>query len=516
MGGREEEGRSLAETPTWAVATVITFMVTIGFLIHGGLVKFGKWLDRTKRKQLLAALDKIKEELMVFGLLSLLMGHWIVFVAKICVKSSAVSSRFYPCVASNYVKHEGFENQAVDLRSNHLNSSTARLLLEDVHQRFCPQEHQPFASYESLEQLHRLLFVLGITHVSYSFLAVALALIKIYSWRTWENHAKTMALRGLLTTDTSADPEDRGTGGVRMKRLTTFISHHTSHPWSQHRLLVWLVCPPVEFHSRQFWSSINQADYTALRLGFLTTHQLPFTYDFHNYMLRSMEEEFRDIVGISIPLWIFAITCIVLGFHGTNIYFWVSFLPAINAFEMATYIWSMWEIKDSSCFIGDRTFLITRLTFGIVSQFWCSFITFPLYVIVAQMGSKFKKTIVSENVRKSLHGWRRKVKTRHGRQPFRMLTMPSPVVNEGDENLESVSSTKGGRSTRFEGRFTPNQNLSLGQSEPNEVSSFNEKLQDQVCSAPQDEYSDERYDQEIKPSDDIDDHPVLPSKEQLN
>ncbi|KAL0357261.1 UNVERIFIED_CONTAM: MLO-like protein 4 [Sesamum calycinum] len=365
MGGREEEGRSLAETPTWAVATVITFMVTIGFLIHGGLVKFGKWLDRTKRKQLLAALDKIKEELMVFGLLSLLMGHWIVFVAKICVKSSAVSSRFYPCVAINYVKHEGFENQAVDLRSNHLNSSTARLLLEDVHQGFCPQEHQPFASYESLEQLHRLLFVLGITHVSYSFLAVALALIK-------------------------------------------------------------------------------------------------------------------------------------------------------NAFEMATYIWSMWEIKDSSCFIGDRTFLITRLTFGIVSQFWCSFITFPLYVIVAQMGSKFKKTIVSENVRKSLHGWRRKVKTRHGGQPFRMLTMPAPVVDEGDENFQSVSSTKGGHSTRFEGHFTPNQNLSLGQSEPNEVSSFNEKLQDQVCSAPQDEYSDERYDQEIKPSDDIDDHPVLPSKEQLN
>lgn len=30
----------------------------------------------------------------------------------------------------------------------------------------------------------------------------------------------------------------------------------------------------------------------------LQAHQLPFTYDFHNYMLRSMEEEFRDIVGI--------------------------------------------------------------------------------------------------------------------------------------------------------------------------------------------------------------------------
>lgn len=39
----------------------------------------------------------LRAELMLFGLLSLLMGHWIVFVARICVKSSVLSSRFYPC-----------------------------------------------------------------------------------------------------------------------------------------------------------------------------------------------------------------------------------------------------------------------------------------------------------------------------------------------------------------------------------------------------------------------------------
>ena len=32
---------------------------------------------------------------------------------------------------------------------------------------------------------------------------------------------------------------------MRMRRLKTFIFHHTSHPWSQHGVLVWLVfsCP---------------------------------------------------------------------------------------------------------------------------------------------------------------------------------------------------------------------------------------------------------------------------------
>ncbi|GFQ06218.1 mlo-like protein 4 [Phtheirospermum japonicum] len=454
------EGRSLSETPSWAVATVITVLVITGFSIHGGLNKFGKWLDRTKRKHLLAALDKIKEELMVFGLMSLLMGHWIIFVAKICVKSSTLSSRFYPCAHINFVKHQAFGDHVVVSRSHHLNTSISRLLLVDVHQDFCPVDHEPFASYESLEQLHRFLFVLGTTHISYSFLAVALAMIKIYSWRTWENSAKTLALRGLLMVDTSADSENTGTDSVRLRRLSSFIHNHTSHPWSQHRLLVWLLC-----FSRQFWSSISQADYMALRLGFITTHQLPFTYDFHNYMLRSMEEEFRDIVGIrtadrfELVIWrvisfsnrVEFVLILVVGtklhrivvklaveimdssqWTGTRTFnlrdelFWfgnprlllrlIQFVSFQNAFEMATYIWSMWEIREPSCYTGDRTFLVIRLTFGVVSQFWCSFITFPLYVIVAQMGSKFNKAIVSENVRKSLHGWRRKVRARQHNQ----------------------------------------------------------------------------------------------------
>ncbi|KAG6399870.1 hypothetical protein SASPL_141357 [Salvia splendens] len=56
-----KEERSLARTPTWAVATVITLLVSISFLLHTGLKKFRVWLDKTKRKHLLAALDKIKE-----------------------------------------------------------------------------------------------------------------------------------------------------------------------------------------------------------------------------------------------------------------------------------------------------------------------------------------------------------------------------------------------------------------------------------------------------------------------
>jgi mlo protein len=42
MEGEAREGRSLSETPTWAVATVITVMVSFGFFFHGSLKRCGK------------------------------------------------------------------------------------------------------------------------------------------------------------------------------------------------------------------------------------------------------------------------------------------------------------------------------------------------------------------------------------------------------------------------------------------------------------------------------------------
>lgn len=39
---KSKEGRSLAETPTWAVGTVISLLVAIGYLLHGCLKKLGQ------------------------------------------------------------------------------------------------------------------------------------------------------------------------------------------------------------------------------------------------------------------------------------------------------------------------------------------------------------------------------------------------------------------------------------------------------------------------------------------
>ncbi|KAK7328304.1 hypothetical protein VNO77_22407 [Canavalia gladiata] len=478
-----QPGRSLAETPSYSVASVVTVMVFVCFLVERSIYRFGKWLKKTRRKALFASLEKIKEELMLLGLISLLLAQSARWISEICVDSSLFSSRFYICSEQDLDMNE---NIMLESSSSFPDETTIPKGLISETSNQCREGHEPFVSYEGLEQLHRFLFVLGITHVLYSCLAVGLAMSKIYSWRRWENQA-TMALDGNL----------QGKKNKVMRRQTTFVFHHTSHPWSRSPILIWMLC-----FLRQFRSSIRKSDYLALRLGFITEHKLPLSYNFHNYMVRSMEDEFHGILGISWPLWIYAIVCIFVNIHGLNIYFWLSFIPAIlamligtklqhvvstlaleirkqqgpsartqvkprddlfwfkkpdillwliqfvifqNAFEMATFIWTLWGLQEQSCFMRNHYMIIIRLTSGAVVQFWCSYMTVPLNVIVSQMGSRCKKALVTESVRESLHSWCKRVKQKSKHESLHSHTARSvcsleSTIDERDE-ITVVSGT---------------------------------------------------------------------------
>ncbi|XP_042054157.1 MLO-like protein 4 [Salvia splendens] len=471
--GMIREGRSLEVTPTWSVATVTTVMVFVCLFAERSIYRFGKWLKKTKRKALSASLDKIKEELMLLGLISLLLGQWARWISQICVNSSLLNSKFFTCSERDYsdekmrmlATEEDIPPEGVGYIPSHV----------------CGLGREPFVSAEGLEQLHRFLFVLGIAHVLYSCIAVGLAMSKIYSWRKWEFHAGVVA-------EAQARAKSK-----TMRRQSTFAFHHASHPWSRNPVLIWMLC-----FLKQFRSSVRKSDYMALRLGFITNHKLPPSYNFHKYMVRTMEDEFSGIVGISWPLWGYAILCIFINIHGLNIYFWLSFIPAIlvmvvgtklqhvvsllalevagpsvgsevkprdalfwfgkpeilsrliqfisfqNAFEMATFIWSLWGFNKRSCFMKNHAMIIIRLVSGVVVQFWCSYSTVPLNVLVSTMGSRCKKAIIAESVRESLHSWCKRVKARS--KATNSITTRSTcslesIINEGDEILTVGSPT---------------------------------------------------------------------------
>ncbi|KAI5402247.1 MLO-like protein 1, variant 2 [Lathyrus oleraceus] len=97
-GGGEggEDETTLEFTPTWVVAAVCTIIVAISLAAERLLHYGGKYLKRKDQKPLYEALQKIKEELMLLGFISLLLTVSQNGLTKICVPPG-VLRHMLPC-----------------------------------------------------------------------------------------------------------------------------------------------------------------------------------------------------------------------------------------------------------------------------------------------------------------------------------------------------------------------------------------------------------------------------------
>ncbi|XP_057451360.1 MLO-like protein 11 isoform X2 [Lotus japonicus] len=423
---------------------------------------FFVWLGKTNRKPLLAALEKMKEELMLLGFISLLLTATSGMIANICIPSKFYNSAFAPCSRSEIDK-ETEENESKE-RKLLMASAYPHILgrmLDGINRNSCKKGYEPFLSYEGLEQLHRFIFIMAITHISYSCLTMLLAIVKIHSWRVWENEAHMDRHNSLAEI----------TRQLTMRRQSTFVKSHPSNPLVRNSSIIWLTC-----FFRQFGHSVVRADYLTLRKGFIMNHNLSLKYDFHSYMVRSMEEEFPRIVGVSGPLWGFVVGFMLFNIKGSNLYFWIAIIPVSlvllvgtklqqviatlalenagingffsevklrprdelfwfkkpelllslihfilfqNAFELASFFWYWWQFGYNSCFIWNHLLVYLRLFLGFAGQFLCSYSTLPLYALVTQMGTNYKAALIPQRIRETIHGWGKAArrKRRHGLFP---------------------------------------------------------------------------------------------------
>lgn len=462
MAATGEEMRSLALTPTWSVAVVLTIFVAVSLLVERSIHRLSAWLEKTNRKPLFEAVEKMKEELMLLGFISLLLTATSSLISNICIESKFYNGKFSPCTREEVEAPENVGSSESNYRKLLMDSTihlSFRRVLSSLKQSSCKEGHEPFVSYEGLEQLHRFIFVMAITHVSYGCLTMLLAIVKIHTWRKWEDEAHM----------DRHDSLNEITRALTLRRQSTFVKFHTSHPWSRNRFLVWVTC-----FFRQFGYSVARADYLTLRTGFISNHNLPLKYDFHSYMIRSMEDEFKMIVGVSAPLWGFVVAFMLFNINGSNLYFWIAIIPITlvllvgsklqhviatlalenagitglfdgpslrprddlfwfkkpelllslihfvlfqNAFELASFFWFWWQFGYNSCFIRNHLLVYIRLIVGFAGQFLCSYSTLPLYALVTQMGTNYKAALIPQRIRDTIHGWGKAVrkKRRHGR-----------------------------------------------------------------------------------------------------
>ncbi|KDO74092.1 hypothetical protein CISIN_1g008373mg [Citrus sinensis] len=465
----------------------------------------------------------MKEEMMLLGFISLFLTATSSSISNICIPSKFYDSTFAPCTRSEI--DEEMENNSSEGRKlmGLLFPHRYRRVLNELNKNTCKEGYEPFVSYEGLEQLHRFIFVMAVTHISYSCLTMLLAIVKIHSWRVWEEEAH-MDRHDSLTEITRE---------LTIRRQTTFVRYHTSNPLSRNKLLIWVTC-----FFRQFGRSVVRADYLTLRKGFIMNHNLSPKYDFHSYMIRSMEEEFQRIVGVSGPLWGFVVAFMLFNVKGSNLYFWIAIIPVTlvllvgsklqhviatlalenagitgyfagaklkprdelfwfnkpelmlslihfilfqNAFELASFFWFWWQFGYNSCFIHNHLLVYLRLILGFAGQFLCSYSTLPLYALVTQMGTNYKAALIPRRIRETIHGWgkaaRRKRRLGHftDDSTIHTVTDASTVASleEYDHQLIDIPETAigAGNSTGAEVELQPRNISNSPASVPNETSS---------------------------------------------
>ncbi|WCJ41061.1 Seven transmembrane MLO family protein [Euphorbia peplus] len=438
------EGRSLELTPTWAVAVVCFVLVLISIIIEFIIHLIGKWLKKKHKRALYESLEKIKSELMLLGFISLLLTVGQGPISNICI-SEKLGSTWHPCSKQQ-------EQKLIQLTDS--GGGFRRLLAEATTTSECGEGKVPFISQDGIHQLHIFIFVLAVFHVLYCVLTMALGRAKMRSWKAWEKETRTVEYQF------SHDPER-----FRFARETSFGRRHLSC-WTQAPLLIWIVC-----FFRQFVRSVPKVDYLTLRHGFIMAHLAPqshMKFDFQKYINRSLEEDFKVVVGISPPIWFFAVLFLLFNTHGWYSYLWLPFIPLImillvgtklqviitkmairieergeivkgvvvvqpgdhlfwfnrprliiylinfvlfqNAFQLAFFAWSWKEFGIKSCFHEHLEDIIIRVSMGILIQILCSYVTLPLYALVTQMGSSMKPTIFNERVAAALRNWHQSAK----------------------------------------------------------------------------------------------------------
>ncbi|XP_070034044.1 MLO-like protein 1 isoform X3 [Nicotiana tomentosiformis] len=315
-GGGEDEGEgSLEFTPTWVVAAVCTVIVSISLALERFLHYTGKHLKKKKQKHLYEALQKVKEELMLLGFISLLLTVFQGRIVKFCVHQDVVK-HLLPCSlsleANSSSSHESTPASPHSHHHRHL------LVEEAAVVGYCHHKHKvPLLSLEALHHLHIFIFVLATVHVTFSVLTIVFGGAKIRQWKYWEDS---------IVKDNYESEHDYLRPSVTHVHEHDFIRNRFQGIGKQSAILGW-----VHSFFKQFYASVNKEDYRALRLGFIMTHcRGNPRFNFHRYMIRALEDDFRTVVGISWYLWIFVILFLLLNINGWHTYFWIAFIPFID------------------------------------------------------------------------------------------------------------------------------------------------------------------------------------------
>ncbi|KAF5455609.1 hypothetical protein F2P56_025168 [Juglans regia] len=336
-GGGITHVRELDQTPTWAVAVVCAVIILISIILEKVLHMVGEWFQERKKKALFEALEKIKGDTML------------------------------PCPLRGGGDHQKPKPEPETGEGEHhrrLLWHERRHLAGGGAGPVCKLGHVPLISVNGLHQLHIFIFFLAAFHVIYSAITMLLGRLKIRGWKDWER-------------ESTHDPEFiNDPTRFRLTHETSFVKDHTSF-WTKSPFSFYFVC-----FFRQFFRSVRMADYLTLRHGFITVHLAPGSkFDFQKYIKRSLEDDFKEVVGISPLLWASMVFFMLVNVNGSYAMVWVSILPLVMVLSVGTKLQAI--ITEMALEIIERHAVVQGIPLVQVSDkhFWFSWPRLILYLI---------------------------------------------------------------------------------------------------------------------------------------
>nr|DAD39183.1 TPA_asm: hypothetical protein HUJ06_013506 [Nelumbo nucifera] len=368
-GGDNSQSRQLDQTPTWAVAFVCAFIIIISIVLEKVLHRVGEWFQERRKKALYEALEKVKGELMILGFISLLLTFGQIYIAKVCIPEHFANTML-PCpYRAGGLAHgaEDGEHKTESAGEGHHRKLlwNERRILSGGGDYKCMEGYEPLISINGLHQLHIFIFFLAVFHVVYSCATMALGRLKIRGWRAWE------------TETLSHDYEfSQDQARFRLTKETSFVKAHNNF-WTRVPFLFIIVC-----FFRQFFRSVRKADYLTMRHGFVAVHLAPGSkFDFQKYIKRSLEDDFKVVVGISPLLWASVVVVFLLNVNGWHAMFWVSMIPLVVILAVGTKLQSI--ITTMALEIQERHAVVQGIPLVQVTDrhFWFHWPQLVLYLI---------------------------------------------------------------------------------------------------------------------------------------
>ncbi|KAL5199578.1 hypothetical protein ABZP36_020781 [Zizania latifolia] len=444
MRHMHDEGAAADSTP----------MATLGATMAMGSLKHDQ-------KTLYSALERLKEELMLLGFISFVLSLSQNFIAGICIPENA-THLMLPC------KKENRHAEGVKL---------------------CKKKDEvPLLSVEALHQLHIFIFVLGLVHVLFCATTILLGVAKIRKWKHWETGIlQEMREKQEESPQTETTPSHTV---LQRNHQRNFVRERTKGSWMKLAVVSWIIAFLKQFHH-----SVSKSDYKALRSAFVLIHYPSHPlFDFHKYLVRALEHDFKRVVSISWYLWLFVILFLLLNINGWHAYFWLAFLPLFlllvvgaklqhiitrlaqeakvslppseggqgtggvikpskeyfwfyrpeiilhlihfiifqNSFEIGFFFWVLVTYGFDSCIMEKKVYVISRLVIGVLIEVICSYITLPIYAIVTHMSGDIKLRGIVSDLHEPITEWAAGAKGVKGRSSIRLNNAPTLKNAGGD------------------------------------------------------------------------------------